>query len=287
LSVARAESRATRVLVMSSKAGSMNADVEKKLRKAFADFTILEFDPDEDLSQLMSPQARLVVAGGDGTVEFMVRKFADTQHPIGIVPLGTYNNLAHALGLADDLDRAIDIARNGRPKPITLGRVNDHIFVEACAIGLLGETIVLGDAAKDHAFGKLNERLKSVLSARRFRYEISGDFDGKGSAMSLVFSNTGSIGSQLQIADTSPIHPYLEFSVQAGSTRLDIARRALVAAVLRKHQPTASAEQVIKFTKLVIKTTPRVRVYADNFQVGRTPATVVAETSALKMMLPA
>ena len=287
MSVARAESRATRVLVMSSKAGSMNADVEKKLRKAFADFTILEFDPDEDLSQLMSPQARLVVAGGDGTVEFMVRKFADTQHPIGIVPLGTYNNLAHALGLADDLDRAIDIARNGRPKPITLGRVNDHIFVEACAIGLLGETIVLGDAAKDHAFGKLNERLKSVLSARRFRYEISGDFDGKGSAMSLVFSNTGSIGSQLQIADTSPIHPYLEFSVQAGSTRLDIARRALVAAVLRKHQPTASAEQVIKFTKLVIKTTPRVRVYADNFQVGRTPATVVAETSALKMMLPA
>jgi diacylglycerol kinase (ATP) len=272
---------------MSSKAGSMDADVERKLRKAFADFTILEFDPDEDLSQLMSPQARLVVAGGDGTVEFMVRKFADTQHPIGIVPLGTYNNLAHALGLADDLDRAIEVAREGRARPITLGRINDHIFVEACAIGLLGETIVLGDAAKDHAFGQLNDHLKSVLSAKRFRYEISGDFEGKGAAMSLVFSNTGSIGSQLQIADTSPIHPYLEFSVQAGSTRLDIARRALMAAVLRKHQPTPSAEQVIKFNKLVVKTTPRVRVYADNFQVGRTPATVVAETSALKMLLPA
>jgi len=287
LSVARAESRATRVLVLSPKAGSMNADIERKLRKAFTDYTVLEFDPNEDLSEIVSSQARIVVAGGDGTVEFMVRKFADTQHPIGIIPLGTYNNLAHALGLADDLDHAIEVARDGRARAITLGRVNDHIFVEACAIGLFGETIALGDAAKDHAFGELTGHLKDVISARRFRYELSGDFEGNGTAMSLVFSNTGSIGSQLPISDTSPIHPYLEFSVHAGSTRFDIVRRAVAAAVLRRHRTDkGDAEQVFKFEKLVVTTRPRVRVYADNFLIGRTPATVAAETSALKVMLP-
>jgi len=279
------ESRATRLLIISSRSGSMTQDVERKLRRAFADHQIVEFDPNEDLSELMSPQARIVVAGGDGSVEFIVRKFADTQHPVGIIPLGTFNNLAHALGLADDLDRSIEIARDGKMKAITLGRVNDHIFVEACAIGLFGETIALGDAAKDRAFGQTTDHLKNVISARRFRYELSGDIEGSGSAMSLVFSNTGSIGSQLQIADNSPIHPYLEFSVHAGRTRTDIIRRAIQAAVLRKRTEDTT-DQVFKFNRLEIKTTPRVRVYADNFQVGRTPATITAETSALKVLMP-
>ena len=286
MSVARAESRSTRVLIVSSRSGSMNPDVERRLRNAFSDHRIVEFDPNEDLADMLSPQARIVVAGGDGSVEFIVRKFADSQHPIGIIPLGTFNNLAHALGLPDDLDKAIEVARDGKAKGITLGRVNDHIFVEACAIGLFGDSIALGDAAKERAFGQTTDHLKEVISARRFRYEIEGDFEGSGSAMSLVFSNTGSIGSQLAIAEGTPIKPYLEFSVHAGRTRFDIVRRALLAAVTRKRTETG-IDQVFKFERLVIKTSPRVRVYADNLLIGRTPATVTAETSALRVLLPA
>jgi diacylglycerol kinase family enzyme len=81
----------------------MNAQVEAKLRKAFADYQIVEFDPKEDISKLVSSQGRIVVAGGDGTVEFFVRKFADTNHPLGIISMGTYNNLARALNLPMDV----------------------------------------------------------------------------------------------------------------------------------------------------------------------------------------
>ena len=276
----------TRVLVISPGSGSMTPQVERKLRKAFADHLILEFNPEEDISKLLSPQARIVVAGGDGSVEFMVRKFADTQHPVGIIPLGTYNNLARALGLTHSLDRAIEVARDGHSRPITLGRVNDHIFVEACAIGLFGETIALGDAAKDRAFGQITDHLKHVLKARRFQYTLTGDIEGRGPAMSLVFSNTASIGSQLAVSDTSPIHRYLEFSIRAGETRMDIARRAIGARIRRKRFERG-AELVFKFNKLIVKTKPRVRIYADNHLVGHTPATVLAETSALKVLLPA
>ena len=290
MSVARAQSQVTRLVLISRGAGSMNEDLERRLRKAFSDHLIVDFDQNEDLEGVLSPQARIVVAGGDGTVEFIVRKFAETQHPVGIIPLGTFNNLAHALGLAHGVDRAIEVAREGRPTPITLGRVNDHIFVEACAIGLFGETIALGDAAKDLAFGHLADNLKTVIAARRFRYELSGDIQGTGAAMSLVFSNTASIGSQLAVADTSPIHRHLEFSVHAGGSRLDIVRRAVKAAVTGRRPKLRSelgTEQVFKFSRLEIRTRPRVRVYADNFLVGRTPATVTAETSALRVLLPA
>jgi len=277
--------RTSRLLVISRGAGGMSDEVEKKLRSAFADYLIVDFDPNADLEELVSPRARMVVAGGDGTVEFIVRKLADTKHPVGIVPLGTFNNLARALSLPTKVDDAINVARKGRQRAITLGRVNDHIFVEACAVGLFGQTIALGDSAKDMEFGKLATKLKEVIAAKRFRYELSGDITGSGSAMSLVFSNTGSIGSQLPISDGSPIDPYLEFSVHAGRTRTDIVGRAIKSAVLMQHADDAGG-QVFRFSRLEVKTKPRVRVYADNFQVGRTPATVSAELSALKVLLP-
>ncbi|HUE67433.1 MAG TPA: hypothetical protein VMP38_04555 [Candidatus Acidoferrum sp.] len=39
-------------------------------------------------------------------------------------------------------------------------------------------------------------------------------------------------------------------------------------------------------TRLLVRTEPRVRVYADSTAVGRTPATISAEVSALKVFLP-
>jgi len=277
--------QATRVLIISRGAGSMTPEIEANLRKAFADHLVLDFDPGQDIDKLLTSRARIVVAGGDGTVEFIVRKFADSKHPVGIIAVGTFNNLARALGLPTDVEKAIEVAKDGHARAITLGRVNGHIFVEACAIGLFGETIALGDSAKDMEFGKLAAKLKKVVSAKPFRYELSGDLQGSGSAMSLVFSNTASIGSQLPISDSTPIDAYLEFSVHAGRTRSDIVARAFKSAILMQHSEDR-AGQVFRFKKLEVKTKPRVRVYADNLQVGRTPAAITVEASALKVLLP-
>lgn len=279
------QTRSTRVLVISRSAGGMNDEVEVKLRSAFADHLVLDFDPDQDIEPMLSPEARIVVAGGDGTVEHFVRKFADSRHPIGIIPLGTFNNLVHALSLPTNLDEAIEVARAGHPRPITLGRVSGKVFVEACAIGLFGEAIALGESAKDLEFGKLASKLKDVIDARPFHYELTGDIEGSGTAMSLVFSNTASIGGQLPVAEGSPTDPYLEFSVHAGRTRTDIVGRIIASAVIGKHSDEGSA-QVFRFRKVEVKTKPRVRVYADNNLVGRTPATITAEASAVKVLLP-
>lgn len=262
----------------------MTPEIEERLRTEFADHLILEFDPNKDLEKLISPRATVVVAGGDGTVELIVRKLADSRHPIGILSLGTFNNFALALGLPTELNKAIEVAKNGQPRAITLGRVNGHIFLEACAIGLFGETIALGDSAKDMEFGKLGLRLKDVFGAKPFQYELTGDIEGSGTAMSLVFSNTPTTGSKLPVSDATPTEPYLEFSVHAGRTRTDIVGRALAAALLNKRQEDTG--QVFKFKRLDVKTRPRVRIYADNYMVGRTPASVTAEVSAVKVLVP-
>ena len=278
--------KADKLLILSRHAGTMDADVEAKLRAAFADYLITDFDPKSDFVKLLAPHARVVIAGGDGTVEFIVRKLADKDHPLGIVPLGTFNNLAHSLGLLDDVDQAIEVARSGRPRPITLGRVNSHVFVEACAIGLFGDAIVLGDAAKDLEFGAVVRHLRDFVEAKPFRYDLNGDLEGRGTAMSLVFSNTSSIGSQLAISASTPVNPYLELSAHAGETRMDIVVRLVASALLARHAEEDTGG-VFRFRKVQVKTRPRARIYADNQLVGRTPATVTAEVSALKVLLPA
>jgi len=280
----RETKKAEKLLVISRGASAVNAEVEARLVGEFADYKIVEFRPSRDLRQLLAPKARVVVAGGDGTVEHVVRQLADADHPLGVLALGTFNNFARALGLPAELDKAIAVIKTGRARAITLGRVNGRVFLEACTIGLFGEAIVLGDSAKDLKFGEILEKLKNVISARRFEYEMSEDIQGKGAAMSLVFSNTSSIGSNLTVSSASPVDPYLELSIEAGRTRTDVVGRAIASALSKREDEGLGGQ--FRFRKLEVRTRPRVRIYADNRLVGRTPATISAETSALKVILP-
>jgi diacylglycerol kinase (ATP) len=272
------------LLILSSKAGSMTPQIEAKLRKAFDGSLIVEFDPKMDLEKLVSPTATIIVAGGDGTIGWVVRRLADTKHPLGILSMGTFNNFAKSLHLPTTIDAAIRVIKTGKPRPITLGRLNGKIFLEAAAIGLFGETIAAGESAKDRAFGAFADDLKHIVEARPFAYELTGDIRGSGTAMSLVFTNTTSIGSQMPVSDKTPEDPYLELSVHAGSTRRDIVKRVLARAVLSKHREKGLG-QVFKFRKLEVTTKPKVRIYADNANLGRTPANITAELSALHVIL--
>ena len=277
--------RATSLLILSSKAGSMTPQVETKLRNAFATSLIVEFDPKMDIEKLVSPKATVIVAGGDGTIGWAVRKLAESRHPMGILSMGTFNNFAKSLHLPTNVDGAIRVVKEGHPHPITLGRVNGKIFLEAAAIGLFGEFITAGESAKDRAFGAFAEDVRHIAEAKPFTYELTGDIRGSGTAMSLVFTNTTSIGSQMPVSDKTPVDPYLELSVHAGATRTDIAKRVLARVVLSKHKE-GGLGQVFKFRKLEVTTKPKVRIYADNAKIGPTPATISAELSALQVILP-
>ena len=277
--------RATNVVILSSRAGSFRPDAEAKIRKAFSESLVMDFDPKMDLEKLLTPTATVVVCGGDGTIGWVVRQLVETRHPVGIISVGTFNNFAKSLHLPTSVEAAIRVIKNGKPHPITLGRVNGTVFLEAAAIGLFGETIAAGEAAKDMAFGAFAHAARNMLTATPFRYELTGDITGDGTAMSLVFTNTKSIGSQMPVSDKTPEDAYLELSVHAGSTRTDIVKRVLARAVLSKDGEDGLGQR-FRFRKLQVTTKPRARIYADNLRAGLTPASITAELSALKVILP-
>jgi diacylglycerol kinase family enzyme len=65
-------------------------------------------------------------AGGDGTVRGCAEALAGTGMPLAIVPLGTANLAARALGVPGQAGRALDAGFGGRDRTIDLGRIEEE-----------------------------------------------------------------------------------------------------------------------------------------------------------------
>ena len=80
---------------------------------------------------------RLLVWGGDGTVRRCIDTIVaeEAKVDLAILPAGTANLLAKALGIPRDVRQAVDVAVNGMPRPIDVGLVNDEAFAVMAGTG--------------------------------------------------------------------------------------------------------------------------------------------------------
>jgi YegS/Rv2252/BmrU family lipid kinase len=78
----------------------------------------------------------VIIGGGDGTLTMAADGLVDTQLPLGILPLGTANDLARTLGLPLDTVAAADVIAAGRQRRIDLGVVNGTHFFNVATVGL-------------------------------------------------------------------------------------------------------------------------------------------------------
>ncbi len=77
-----------------------------------------------------------IIGGGDGTLSTAVPGLLETGLPLGILPLGTANNLARNLGISSSLEAACRTICSGSVQKIDLGVVNGHYFFNVAGIGL-------------------------------------------------------------------------------------------------------------------------------------------------------
>jgi len=78
----------------------------------------------------------VIVGGGDGTLNAAVDALVETKLPLGILPLGTANDLARTLGISNSLAEACQIIACGEMRPIDLGWVNGKHFFNVASMGL-------------------------------------------------------------------------------------------------------------------------------------------------------
>lgn len=78
----------------------------------------------------------VAAAGGDGTINAVARALIGTDVALGIIPAGTLNTLARALGIPQDPEAYIDVLLHGRAHPIDAGEVNGHVFLSTTTVGM-------------------------------------------------------------------------------------------------------------------------------------------------------
>lgn len=124
----------------------------------------------EILQTVEGPLDLIVAAGGDGTVRLVLGALSDagSHVPVGLVPLGTGNQLARNLGifeeniLVDPLDRALEIILTGVEARIDLGKMNGEYFCVATGAGPLSDAVV-GPSAKEKSNFKMLAYVGSII----------------------------------------------------------------------------------------------------------------------------
>ncbi|WP_043363710.1 lipid kinase [Belnapia sp. F-4-1] len=82
---------------------------------------------------------RIVIGGGDGTLNGAIPGLLKAGLPFGILPLGTANDLARSLGIPLELEAAAQVIATEQPRPVDLGEVNGHRYFNVASVGFSAE----------------------------------------------------------------------------------------------------------------------------------------------------
>lgn len=118
----------------------------------------------------------VIVGGGDGTLNAAIEGLVDTQLPLGILPLGTANDLARTLKIPQSIPKACEVIATGHTQRIDLGRVNEKHFFNVASLGLSVQITQQLDKKAKRFWGVLAyaaTAIKVLWKARPFWAEIS------------------------------------------------------------------------------------------------------------------
>ncbi len=81
-------------------------------------------------------EPRVIVMGGDGSISEVVNGLIGSDTELGIIPMGTGNDVARSLGIPRGrLEAALDLAVQGEARPIDVGRERDRHFISVLGVG--------------------------------------------------------------------------------------------------------------------------------------------------------
>ena len=232
----------------------------------------------------------IIVGGGDGTISSVVDYFAYRDAVLGILPLGTANSFARALGIPLDLAGAAEILTGGgKVADVDLGRIDGDYFANTAAIGLpalVGRNIPHG---VKRWLGKLGYILTGAVLFARFKpFRVVLSEGGReiariDDALDILIAN-GPYQGGVKLADEA--HPEsrdLLIRIVKGGRKTNLLRSWARPALNNR---TADFTEIIRASDLVIETDPPYYVSIDGEVAARTPVRVSVASQALLLMVP-
>ena len=232
--------------------------------------------------------ARVVAAGGDGTVHHVLNAVVGTPGALAIIPVGSGNDLARNLRIPSGVDEATRFALTGPRRRVDAARVNGRWFGGVASFGLDSRA---NQIANEHqrisgTLLYIYALLRALIEWRQPMVRVQsdgGEFHGR--IMLAVAANTTSYGGGMKIAPKADMTDgRFDLCIVSGMSRLKLLRcfpEVFWATHLRHREVT-----YMQATRARIEADRPLDIFADGEFVGRTPVEIEVAPAALSVIAP-
>ncbi|MDR5694869.1 MAG: diacylglycerol kinase family lipid kinase [Armatimonadota bacterium] len=247
--------------------------------------------------QAVEGGSQLVVAiGGDGTVHevanglLRARKEGRGEATLGIIPVGTANDFASALGIPLTVPEATRFLASGHRRDIDAGMVNDRYFVMVAGVGFDAEVVREVNRWRWRASGTIPYLLGVLKTLVGFSpTEVTFVLDGKvhhQRVFLVAIGNSYRYGGGMKICPGAVLDDGLLDVVVAGN----IGRLETLALLPRVYLGTHISYrkvQVFRAREVAVTSAARsLAVHADGELVGEIPVTFRILPKTLRVVAP-
>lgn len=231
------------LFVLNAQAGTGRTEkIKKEIQESckfynLHDFYIEKEDPAQAMEaiQAQADQVDLVVSvGGDGSNFWTLNALMKTrQRNLGLIPLGTGNDFAHALGLKKSISSQLESYKKAEKKDIYIGKIQDYYFLNIVSYGF--------DVCVIENYNQMAKGAHKKLAYIRAIFKtIRQDFskfskDNRDWPFISVLANGSYFGGGLPVAyQASPFKPDLDY-IQGHVYKTKDILRLLVKVFLKNH----------------------------------------------------
>lgn len=230
----------------------------------------------------------IVAAGGDGTFAREIGRALRLGVPMGLIPLGTFNELARTLELPTGVNEACAVIAAGQTRTIDVARVNDAYYVNEASIGLTSRIARLQTPENKQRFGFLTIAATAAAAVRFWRpFHAEISFDGRCErvrAVQLTVANSHRFGGVITVDDAAIDDGRLDlYAVDIDSVRKAFS---VLGAILSGRGRGAEGLQRFRATAFEVTTRHPHRIVADGEPAGKTPAKFRLLPQALRVFVP-
>lgn len=160
----------------------------------------------------------VIAAGGDGTISAIAAGLMNTDCTLGILPMGSGNDLARGLQIPRTLSSALQLIKTGKPRKMDLGIYNaslkSGVFMNTLGVGFDGKVSYIASHTKFFRgrFKYFYGVLKSIMTYQAS--EISVELDDEtitDKLLMVTLANSSVEGGGIRIApDATPFDGFFD-----------------------------------------------------------------------------
>ena len=265
-----------------------------------------EIDCDESPTQAPGDARRLaaqaaqdgydtvIVAGGDGTVGEAANGLIGTDVALGILPLGTFMNVARMLSVPFELELAVMVIKMRNIRHVDVGEIlaiegdrpeEPTYFLESSSIGLEADfqnEFLAWERGDRAAIGRFLRR-----GFRNYRHPLKVELDNNRSFESrahvIMVSNGPYAGSAIPISPTAKLNDSLLTIRRYHMSKLELLQHILHSLIFGSHKEP----KIEIYTSTTVRVTSKSArsVHADGRIFGKTPISIKLRPKALHMIV--